>query len=182
MLDKNMTKREIEKNLEGKGDYIQLDYLNRFLKESSSIDMKKFIFLKLAEVYEKIGMLSESAKNYGKAGTLSLTFSEKMKYYVKEAERYIMSNDFQKTEAAMKKAMNEANSIEKEEIYLTIKDFYKTQAEKFLEGNKLFHAVKIYEKLLEMNASEKEKEGFKEKISNINERLGGKKVRLGFSN
>ena len=33
MLDKNMSKSEIEKELKGKGDFVQIDYLTRFLEK-----------------------------------------------------------------------------------------------------------------------------------------------------
>ena len=125
MLNKNMTKREIDGELADKGDFVQIDYLTRFLNEPLTMDMKKFVFLKLAELYEKINMLEEAAKNHNSAALISIPFSEKIKHYIKEAELYIRTGDFEKADEARKKAMSEANSAEKGEIYFTIKDFYK---------------------------------------------------------
>ena len=33
MLNKGMSKSEIERELKGKGDFIQIDYLNRFIAQ-----------------------------------------------------------------------------------------------------------------------------------------------------
>ncbi len=38
-----MTKTEIENFLRGKGDFVQIDHLGRFLKEPIAMDTKKFI-------------------------------------------------------------------------------------------------------------------------------------------
>ena len=53
MLNVDMSKSEIEEVLNGKGDYVQMDYLAKFLEKPLSMDMKKFIYLKLANLYEK---------------------------------------------------------------------------------------------------------------------------------
>lgn len=170
-----MTKSEIEKELAGKGDYVQIDYLTRFLKEPLSMDMKKFVYLKLGDIYEKINMLKDAAKNYDRAGMISITFAEKIRHFMKGAEVCIRAADFEKAEEAMKKAMVEANSVQKKEIYLTIKNLYKQQAEAFEKNSKKIHAVKAYEKLLEMRLSEGERKELKEKLLDLYEKLGRRK-------
>jgi len=72
----------------------------------------------------------------------------------------------------MKKAMNQANTIEKQGIYFTIKDFYKKQAEVYEKEMKRAHAVRIYEKLLEMKLNDSEREEIKEKLLYLYEKLG----------
>ncbi len=52
MLKAGMQKHEIDQELEGRGSFIQIDYLNQFLKEPLTMDMKKFVYLKLAGLYE----------------------------------------------------------------------------------------------------------------------------------
>ncbi len=172
MLKTGMIKSEIEEELSDKGDFVQIDYLTRFLKEPLTMDMKKFVFLKLAVLYEKIGMLKEAAKNYDSAAMVSIAFSEKINHYLKGAELYIKADDFEKADAAMKKAMSQANSIEKNEIYITIKDFYKQQAEAYEKNLKRASAAKVYEKLLEMRISDLERKEIKEKLLDIYEKLG----------
>ena len=172
MLRTGMTKSEIEGELANKGDFVQIDYLTNFLKETMTRDMKKFVFAKLAKLYEKIGMLEEAAKNHSNAALISIPFSEKINHYVKEAELYIQAGNFEKADDARKKAMSQANSAEKEEIYFTIKDFYKKEAEAYERKLKRAHAARVYEKLLEMRISDSERKEIKEKLLDIYEKLG----------
>src|SRR4030042_61033 len=53
MLRKEMTKTEIEKELAGKGDYVLIDNITRFLKENLPTDIRKFVYMRLSEVYER---------------------------------------------------------------------------------------------------------------------------------
>ncbi len=172
MLKSSMKKSEIEEELADKGDFVQIDYLTNFLKESLSMDMKKFVFLKLAGLYQKTSMLKEAAKNYNNAALISIPFFDKMKYFVKEAELYIHAGDFEKSDQAKKKAMGEANSVEKEEIYFTIKEFYKKEAETYEKDLKRAHAARIYEKLLNMRLNELEKREIQDKLAEIYDKLG----------
>ena len=167
-----MSKSEIEKDLQGKGDFVQIDHLIRFLKDQLSMDTKKFVFLKLAALYEKAKLLDEAAKMYNNAAELSIPFVEKINHYKKEAELYIKSGAFDRAEKAMRDAMSQANLREKEEIYASIKQFYKEQAlvcEKALKRNQ---AVRLYEKLLEMRISEQERKEIKTKLLELYKTLG----------
>jgi len=174
MLNKNMSKHEIEEELSGKGDFVQLDYLTNFLKIEHHLDfsLKKFLYSKLAEIYERRNMLVDSAKMFDKLGLISIAFSEKIKNYVKETELYIKVGFFDRADEAMKKALNQANEMEKQDIYFAIKDFYKRQAEVYEKERRRNHALKIYEKLLEMNISDFEKQELKKKILELYEKLG----------
>jgi tetratricopeptide (TPR) repeat protein len=172
MLRVGMSKSEIEQELEGKGNFVQIDHLTYFLKENLTLDMKKFICIKLATLYEKVGMLTEAAKMYESAGIISIAFTEKMKHFVKEAELYIKTGSFDRADEAMKKAMGQANSIEKQNIYTSIKEFYKRQAEVYEKELRRNHAAIIYEKLLEMKISDQERKEIKEKLLVLYDKLG----------
>jgi hypothetical protein len=78
----------------------------------------------------------------------------------------------------MKKAMSQANSIEKNEIYFTIKDFYKKEAESYERDLKRVHAARFYEKLLEMRISDSERKEIQEKLMDIYDKLGKTKEYL----
>ncbi len=175
MLHKKMTKLEIEKELSGKGNFVQIDYLTRFLKEDLSIDTKKFVFLKLAEIYEKTDMLKDAAKNYENAAMVSITFREKIGHFMKEAELCTRAADFDGSEKAMKKAMVEANSMQRAEIYENVKSLYKQYAESFEKNLKRIHAIKAYEKLLDMRMGESEREAIKNRLLDLYEKLGRRK-------
>src|SRR4030043_219910 len=77
MLRKEMTKIEIEKELAGKGDYVLIDNITRFAKENIPTDIRKFIYTKLAEIYEKEKRRNRAAKTYEKLLTLNISDAEK---------------------------------------------------------------------------------------------------------
>jgi len=172
MLYRDASKSEIEKEIEGKGDFVQIDYLTKFLKEKLPIDIKKFICLRLAEIYERKAMFGDAAKMFDNVALVSIAFSEKIKHYVKETELYIKAGVFDRADEAMKKAMNQANTIEKQDIYFVVKDLYKKQAEVYEKEMKRAHAVRIYEKLSEMNISNSDRQEIKKKLLELYEKLG----------
>src|SRR3989338_1834554 len=175
MLKAGMTKSEIEKEIAEKGTYVQIDWLTRFLKEPLTMDMKKFIYLKLGETYEKINMFKEAAKMYDNMANLSITFVEKIKHHMKSVEAYVKGGDVAGSEEAMKKAMSDANSVQREEIYQQTLRLYKSQAEAFEKNMKRGNAVPIYEKILEMRIGELEKKEIREKLHGLYENLGRRK-------
>ncbi|MFH1801403.1 MAG: hypothetical protein ABH804_01045 [archaeon] len=172
MLNKNMSKQKIEDFLATKGDFVKIDYLNRFLKENIPHDMKKFVYSKLALIYEKNNMFANAAKMYDVLALASIVYSEKIKSYVKESEVYIKGGFFSKADEAMKKAMAEANAVQRNEIYIAVKNFYKKQAEVHEREIQRNRAAKIYEKLLEMSTGEIEKQEIKEKLLKLYNKLG----------
>ena len=172
MLKQSMTKSEIEKDLQGKGDFVQIDHLIRFLKDPIAMDTKKFVFLKLAALYEKAKLLDEAAKMQNNAAELAIPFTEKITYYKKETELYIKSGAFDRAEKAMRDAISQANVKEREEIYAYIKKFYKDQAMECEKNQKRSQAVRLYEKLLEMRISESERSEIKAKLLELYNTLG----------
>ncbi|MFA4953216.1 MAG: hypothetical protein WC584_03265 [Candidatus Pacearchaeota archaeon] len=172
MLNKNISKEEIEKTLQGKGDFVKIDHLSELLKENLPFETKKYVCIKLADIYEEKSMLVDAAKMYEIIGIAAVAFSEKMKYYVKEAELFIKAGQFERADEAMKKAIGLGNASEKTEIYFVIKEFYKKQAGVYERELRRNHAAKMYEKLLEMKISEAEREEIKEKLLKMYEKLG----------
>ena len=172
MLKAGMTKTEIEQFLKGKGDFVQIDHLGRFLKEPIALDTKKFVFLKLAGLYEKVRMLNDSAKMYDNAAGISIAFVEKIKHYMKETELYARLGAFDRVEQAIKKAMAQANSREREEMKVSVKIFYKEQAKICEAEVRRNQATRFYEKILEMRISEQERKEVKEKLLELYKKLG----------
>ncbi|MEM4325686.1 MAG: hypothetical protein QXU40_00065 [Candidatus Pacearchaeota archaeon] len=174
VLRPDMTKSEIEKELSKKGKYVQIDYLTRFLKQQSlNTDIKRFVFLKLAELYESVEMPIEAAKYYNRAAIISTSISDKINYFVREAEMYIKGSDFVKADDAVKKAIGEApTNSKRQEIYNNIKDFYKNKAEFYEKNMKRGQAARIYEKLLEMKISAEERDEFRRRLLHLYEKLG----------
>lgn len=172
-LTKEMTKAEIESYLAGKGDYVKIDHLTRFLNDKLiPLDKRKFVCQKLAEIYEKIKMYSEAAKMSNNVALAATTFAEKMQFHVKEAELYIKDGELKAADEAVKKAITEANTADRNNILNTIKTFYKQQGEAYVKTKKIGSAVKIYEKMLQMNITDAERAEIKDKLMKLYESLG----------
>ncbi len=172
MLGDELSKSDVEAQIAGKGEYIQIHHLSELLNQKLHRDTKKFVYLKLIEIYEKKGMLNDVAKMYEGIAGISIAFSEQIKNYLKATEYYIKAGFFDKADYSMRRALNEANSVEREEINFAVKDFYKKQAEEYERKLKRNSAVRIYEKLLEMNISDLERREIKEKLMDLYEKLG----------
>jgi hypothetical protein len=171
-----MSKLDVEKCLDAKGNFIKIDYLTRFLREDVPLDMKKFCYTKLADTYENMKMFYDAAKAFNSLAIISIAYTTKINNYVKESKSYILAGDFTKSDGAMKKAMNEANSIQKNEIYEEIKNFYKKIAEGYENETKRNKASGIYEKLLEMKINDFERKEIKNKLIELYEKLGKKYI------
>jgi tetratricopeptide (TPR) repeat protein len=173
MLSKDMTKVEIEEQLKNKGDFVKIDHLNRLLAEKGlPIDKRKFVSAKLAEIYEAKGMFSHAAKIYSNIAIASVTFSDKIKNHMKEAELYIKGGQFEFVDDAIKKAIGEATGIERENILTNIKAFYRKQGEVYEKEKRRSQAVKLYEKLLQMNLSVGERQEVKTRLIDLYEKTG----------
>ena len=172
ILKGDMSKTEVEAFLKGKGDFVQIDHLIRFMKEDLPTDIKKFVSMKIAEIYERRGMYNDAGKLYNNAVIYSIPFSEKMRCHVKEAEMYIKAGLFERADKSLRDAISHSNSREKDEINSQIKDFYKRQALVYEKEMRRGHAVRIYEKLLQMSITEDERREIKEKLMNLYEKVG----------
>lgn len=171
-LTKEMQKSEIEEFLKNCGDFVKIDHLTRLLKEKLPTDTRKFVMLKLGEIYERIFMFVDAAKCFESAAECSITFTDRIKSFVKESELLIKAGEFMRSDDAMKKAISEASEFEKKTIYEGIKNFYKKQAEIYEKEKKIGNALRVYEKLLEMSISDLERRAIKLRLINIYEKLG----------
>ena len=172
MLKRGMSRSEIEKELQGKGDFVQLDYLISFLKEDLPTDVRKFVMLKIAEMYERKMIFAEAAKTYNNLAVFSIPFAEKVRYHIKEAESYIKAGNFREADYATTKAMNQANTFEKNDIVSSIKQFYRKQAEAYEKDMRRNNASRMYEKLLELSTTDAEKRQFRTKLMDLYQKLG----------
>lgn len=166
-----MTKVEIEKELSGKGDYVLIDNITRFVKEGIPTDIRKFVYSKLAEIYERRNMFADAAETYGKLAELGVP-TEKSNCFVKETENYIKAGFFDKADLAIKKIIASVKASERPTIMLSIKEFYKNQARTYEREKRRSFAVKTYEKLLTLNISDAEKNEINSKLSGLYKELG----------
>ncbi len=172
MLNKDMQKSEIDKAIAGKTTYMQIYELNRLLKQDVPYDTKKFVYMRLAEAYEKNKMFYDAARCFETLAMIAIPFSEKIVYHTKEVEYFVKAGDFKAAETAMRKAMNDARPIEKNNIYLTVKEFYKKQASAYEKSDMRNNALKVYEHLFHMDLTQQEKKEVKEKLLFLYQKLG----------
>lgn len=172
MLTKDMTKVEIEKELSGKGDYVLIDNITRFAKENLPTDTRKFIYVKLCEIYERRNMFADAGDLYGKLAEMSQIFSEKANFFTKETENYIKAGFFDKADIAIKKIIANIKASERPKIMNEIKEFFKNQAATYEKERRRSHAVRAYEKLLTLNISDAEKDEINRKLLGLYKELG----------
>lgn len=173
MLKKEMGKSEVEKELQGKGDYVQIDSLRRFLKENIPLDVKKFCLLKLASIYDARKMFSEAADLYGKLGEISMNSTERVGYLTKQVEDYVRSGFFDMADLTMSKLLSETVKFtDKAKATASIIDFYKRQADLYEKEKRRSKAVEVYEKLLTMKISDTEKDYANRKLMDLYKSLG----------
>lgn len=172
MLRKDMTKVEIEKELKGKGDYVLIDNITRFLKENLPIDIKKFVYLKLVNVYEKRNMFADAANVYNRLIEISLVPHDKIDYATKEIECYIKAGFFDKADLAIRKNIGELKEMDRRKMINLIIEFYKKQAQVYEKEKRRSMALRTYEKLLTMNLSDIEKSEINKKLLELYNNLG----------
>lgn len=172
MLRKEMNKEEIEREFAGKGDYVLIDNITRFLKENVPQDTRRIAYLKLVEIYEKRNMFFEAADIYKKLSEIALKSSDKINYLAEEAKSYIKSGMFEKADATIAIISEEAKHAEKNRIMLYIVEIYKKQAQIYEKEKRRNRAAKTYEKLLTMNIPEEEKGEIRKKLSGLYKELG----------
>lgn len=172
MLNKSMSRSEIERELKGKGDFVQIDYLTRFISQKPALHEKKYAFMKLIEIYQGKGMFNDIAQIYNNLIILSTSSQEKIDYLIKETKAYIQGGRFDEADSVMRRVMDEVTIVKKADIYEDIKNFYKIQAGAFEKEAKRNHAIKVYEKLLSMKINESERNEAKEKLLSLYEQLG----------
>jgi len=172
MLTKDMHKQDVEKFLKGKGDFVKIDHLERYLRLMPPIEMRKFAYLKLAEIYSSRNMFSSAAEAFKSAAVNSVTFREKQENFLKEAKAFVSDLKLDEADKALKRALDEGNNQEKKSIYKEFVDYFVKEIEKNEKLNKPGHLTKLYEKFLRLKVTDEEKENIKKKLVKIYDKLG----------
>lgn len=166
------TRREVEQSISRMGDYVKMDYLSSMLKKHLDFDTKKFVLTKLSEIYESRKMFLESARLLRISAEINTIMDSKINDFLKSAELFVKSGNFEEAEVSIKKANAVANSRQKLEIKLKAKSYYKDQAKEYLIRDKRKHALIAYEKILEFDLNDYEKKEIQKTLLELYERLG----------
>lgn len=174
------TKEDIDRVLAGKGEFVKLDRIENFLRQTKSLEIRKFLLGKQAEIYENKGMLSESARIHDALAHLSITFADKTSQHMKETELYIKASLLEQADLAMKKAMSELDDKQKEGIKRSVVEFYLNQGNALEKSQRRAQAIKLYEKMITMSyLSSGDKESVNKRLLTLYEQTG--KVREFFN-
>jgi len=175
MLEKGMKKHEIDAYLKDKGEFIQIDYLDRYLKDSPPIDMKKFAYLKLARIYLNRRMFENAALMFKNAAINSPIFKDQRDNYTKEAKCYIRAGRFDEVKNAMTKAFAEANNKERREVYDEITNYFKKVGNEYIKRGLPGKGIIIFERLIRMKLTLVDKKEVKEQLLELYNKLGKSK-------
>jgi len=167
-----MSRQEIEHALQGMGDYVKMDYLQRALKSNLDFETKKFVQIKLAKIYEARNMFSDAARLIKNAADINTTFKGKIQDYMKSAELFIRGGSFDESEEVYKRVLACGNTLEKSEMKESYKNFFMTQAEIYLKQDKRNQARKTYERMLNVELAMGERAEVQKKLLALYERLG----------
>ncbi len=171
---KETKKEEIEAKLKViGGDMLKIEYLENCLKKPITFDVRKFVYLKLAGLYEEKLMFNEAARNVDGAAEISITFREKMELYMKAAELLIKHCSYDAAEKSFEKAMVCGNFRERGILKEKFKDMFFVRVKEFETAKKFNNAIKIYEKLLIFGfVSEEEKKEINMKLAVLYSKVG----------
>jgi tetratricopeptide (TPR) repeat protein len=180
MLNKEMTKSDIERELCRQGDYVKIDNITRFLKENPAFEIKKFLLYELIKIYEGRKMFCDAADSCSRLLELTENEKEKIELLMKQTEFYIKAGFFDKADMVLKRMIEEINPKERAKIMMNIKEFYKNQALSYENQKRKSKAIETYEKILTLNIDEKEKTEIENRLLVLYKDLGkvGEFIRL----
>lgn len=179
MIVKEENRRDIEQRLSKLGDYVKIDYLSSCLKKPLDFDTRKFVLLKLAEIYEQKNMFSDAAKMIQIAANINTTAQSQINDFIKAGGLFIKAGNFDLADSMFEKAFAYGDTIQKVMVKNAKRGMYKKQAELYLKNDKRKNAMLAYERLFELDLSPLEKREVHEKLLKLYESLG--KIREYFS-
>ncbi len=172
-LKESVNRRDIEAKLVNTGDYVKMDYLSACLKKSLDFDTKKFVLLKLSEIYESRKMYLEAGKLLRIAAEINTTFGGKMQDFMKSSDHYIKGGNFDEAEISYAKALACASEKQKEQLRMRRKEAYKTYAQKCISKNKRKRAMEAYQQYLSISElTQQERKEAQALLLGLYEKLG----------
>ncbi|MDO8509131.1 MAG: hypothetical protein Q7S27_05610 [Nanoarchaeota archaeon] len=172
MLVKEKNRREIDDKLKSLGNYVKIDYLLNCLKQPIDFDTKRYVLVKLAELYKEKKMFLESGKMMQNAAPINTTNRAMISDHIFSAEMFVKAGNFNYADIAFEKALSCAGDNQRFEIKQIKIDMYKSQAENYLKNDKRNNAVNAFEKLIELNLAPSERKEVQDKLLSLYDRLG----------
>ncbi len=158
MLVKERGRREIESKLQTMGDYVKIDYLSSCLKNHIDSDTKRYVLIKLRDLFIQKSMFPDAGRAMTSAGEINASSSGKISDFLKAVEYFVKGGDFEGVQKALSRALSSAQEFEKKGIKEKIKSMYIAQARELTNKNKRRQAIGFYEALFEFDLDAREKE------------------------
>ena len=117
-------------------------------------------------------MFLEAAKMIFAAADINPTYDSKIKDYTKAIELYIKAVRFDEAENCYIKAQSFAGEIQKVNMRITKKEFYKKEARELMQKDKRKHAMVAYEKLATLDLTPEEKKEVQTALLDLYQKLG----------
>src|SRR3989338_293098 len=144
----SVNRKEVEAKLICVGDYVKMDYLQQCLKKQLDFDTKRFVMLKLSQVYESRLMFLEAGKLIRNVADINTTFDGKYNDFAKSTELFIRAGGFDDAEISFKKALACGNEKQKLALKMRLKEVYKARAKELIAKDKRKNAMETYERML----------------------------------
>jgi len=128
-------------------DEKKIEWLEKISEKISDKELKKFCYLKIAELYEKKQMISSAINFYILASYLVNKFRENKEVMLKIAQLYAKNQNFQYAEDFLRKALSYAPSSEREEIERRFFDSFIEEAKSYEKKKRYMKAIVFYKYL-----------------------------------
>jgi tetratricopeptide (TPR) repeat protein len=154
-------------------DLMKMEYLESVLKINEfGMDVRKFVFSNLGEIYAKRLMYDKAAKVYYSKAGFDSTFRERIDSFMKAGEYFARAGNLISAEDMFARASREANAEQKKAVDLGKIKIFVAIAEEFEKKSRMTNAVKFYEELLKMKVSDLDKQKIKAKLLDYYTRMG----------
>jgi tetratricopeptide (TPR) repeat protein len=128
-------------------DEKRIEWLEKISEQIIDKELKKFCYLKIAELYEKKQMISSAINFYVLASSLVEKYKEGFSLALKIAQLYVKNFNFQYAEDFLRKALSYAPLSQKEEIEKKFYNFFIEEAKAYEEKKRFTKAVQFYKYL-----------------------------------
>lgn len=162
------------------GDMLKIEYLESALKNNLPLEVKKYVYIKLSELYVKRLMVGVAARNMESAAEVALNFKEKKELYLKQVELLVKNLSFDEADKAIKKASSFANTrAEKEDLNARYINIFAVRALELEKTQNMKKASEVYERLAYLQP---ENLDIKKKLAVLYNRLGKIKEAIAMEN
>lgn len=172
MQVKENNRKDIEARFMSMNDFVKMDYLSSCLKNPLDFDTRKFVLIKLAELFENKGMFIDAGKYIRTAAEINTSRQNKIDDFLKAVGLFIKAGDYEEADITHKKMIPLLEEGQARQIEAKIKESYKVQGKLLIEKNKRKQAIDLYEELASMNLSNIERDEVQKKLLELYEGVG----------